>query len=242
MIKKLMLIIILFFITIQVVSAISLSDFDKELFISVFKNVNSDEIDYMARLGLDNEEIGLVLYYYSNADKVLDRNEIKKIVENKESINDFHLYLGMPAIIFEDDLVKLRHPYRERHFPPINEKKYDKTSSHNNKFERVKIRGNNYEYEYQDKKLGIEEKINIKNKKYEYKYKDKNMTEKLEVNYANYKYEYYYKNLNTGRIIKKEGRGEPLNENNVYQEIKKYHEVEEDLSGFSFDITIDLGS
>ncbi len=230
----------LFLITIHAVSAISLDDFDKELFIKVFKNVNSNEIDYMAKLGLDSEEIGLVLYYYSNADKVLDRNEIKKIVENKENIQDYHLYFGMPPIIFEDDLIKFRHPYRERHFPPINEKKYDKTYRSNNRVEKIKIRGKNYEYKYQDKQLGIEEKINIKNKKYEYKYKDRNMTEKLEVNYANYKYEYYYKNLNTGRTIKKEGRGKPLNKNNVYQEIKKYYHVEENLSEFSFEIKIDL--
>ena len=54
------------------------------------------------------------------------------------------------------------------------------------------------------------------------------MIERLEVHNANNKYSYYYKNLNSGRTIKKEGRGRKASKYNVYEELReKYKDLEE---------------
>ncbi|RCW52550.1 MULTISPECIES: hypothetical protein [Halanaerobium] len=210
-------------------AAAGLDDFDKQLLIRVFKDVDSEDIEYMARLGLNSKDISLILYYYSNSGKILDRDELDRMIRNRERINEFHRYFGMPAIIFDDDLIRFRHPYRERHFPPFNSKKYDKKYKFNGGTEVLKVRGNNYDYKYNNNRTGVEEKIEIKNKKYEYYYRDRNMIEMLEVHHANNKYSYYYKNLNTGRVIQKEGRGQRATRDNVYEELKeKYHDLEDD--------------
>lgn len=231
MIKKLTILslVILFVLSSISAAAVEINDFDKNLLIRVFKDVKSEDVEYMAKLGLDSQDISLILYYYSNSDKKLDKDELDRLVRNRERINDFHRYFGMPSIIFDDDLVKFRHPKRERHFPPLNTKKYDKKYEFKNGTEIIKVRGNNYDYKYNNKRTGVEEKIEIKNQKYEYYYRDRNMTEKLEVHHANKKYSYYYKNFNTGRIIKKEGNGRRADKYNVYQELKeKYHDLEDD--------------
>jgi len=210
-------------------AAVEIDDFDKNLLIRVFKDVDSDDVEYMARLGLDSKDIGLILYYYSNSDKKLDKNELDRLVRNRERINEFHNYFGMPAIIFDDELVRFRHPHRKRNFPPLNTKKYDKKYEFNGGSEIIKVRGNNYDYKYNNKRTGVEEKIEIKNQKYEYYYRDRNMIERLDVHHANKKYSYYYRNLNTGRTIKKEGRGRRADKYNVYEELReKYNEIEED--------------
>jgi len=211
------------------VAAVELDDFDKNLLIRVFKDVDNEDVEYMARLGLDSKDISLILYYYSNSDKRLDKDELDRLIKNREKINEFHHYFGMPAIIFNDDLVRFRHPYRERHFPPFNTKKYDKKYKINGGTEIIKVRGNNYDYRYNNKRTGVEEKIEIKNQKYEYYYRDRNMTERLEVHHANNKYSYYYKNFNNGRTIKKEGRGKKADKYSVYEELKeKYNNLEDD--------------
>jgi len=204
--------------------------------IRVFKDVDSEDVEYMARLGLDSKDISLILYYYSNSDKKLDKDELDRLVRNRERINEFHRYFGMPAIIFDDELVRFRHPYRERHFPPFNTKKYDKKYDINGGTEIIKVRGNNYDYSYNNKRTRVEEKIEIKNQKYEYYYRDRTMIEKLEVHHANNKYSYYYENLNTGRTIKKEGRGRKADKYNVYEELKeRYRDLEENDRDQNYD-------
>jgi len=210
-------------------AAEDLDDFDKNLLIRVFKNVGSDDLDYMARLGLNSRDISLVLYYYSSSGRKLDEDNLREIARNREKIRNFHRYFGLPHIIFDDDLIRFRHPRRDRHYPPLDTKKYDKKYEFPGGSEKIRIRGNNYEYKYENKKDGIEEEIEIKNQKYEYYYKDRNMVEMLNVHYANQKYQYYYKNLNTGQIINREGRGRILDKDLVYEEIKEeYYELEED--------------
>ncbi len=234
----LMYILVLLLICNLSAGALSLSDFDKELLLRVFADVDSGEIDYMARLGLDSEEIGLLFYYYGNAGKKLDEREIDDIIRNRENLEDFNMYFGLPPIIFDDEEVKFRHPKRERHFPPLGDKKYDKRYNFKHGFEKVEVRGNNYNYQYQNKKLGIEEKIEIKNQKYEYFYRDTNMEEKLEVKYPSNKYNYYYKNFNTGKTIKKEGWGEPLTRDKLYRKLKERAREEE--TGFKLNVKINL--
>ena len=231
MLKKitiLSLVIIFIFSSISA-AAVEIDDFDKNLLIRVFKDIDSEDVEYMARLGLDSKDISLILYYYSNSDKKLDKKELDRLVRNKERINEFHRYFGMPAIIFDDELVLFRHPRRERHFPPLNTKKYDRKYQFNGGTEIIKVRGNNYDYKYNNKRTGVEEKIEIKKQKYEYYYRDQNMIEMLDVHHANNKYSYYYRNLNTGRTIKKEGRGRRADKYNVYEELKEsYNELEDD--------------
>ncbi len=209
-------------------AAEELDDFDKSLFIRVFKDVGSDDLDYMARLGLSSKDISLVLYYYSSSGRRLDEDDLREIARNRERIRNFHRYFGIPHIIFDDDLIRFRHPRRDRHYPPLNSKKYDKKYNFKGGSEKVRVRGNNYEYKYNNRITGVEEKIEIKEMKYEYYYKDRNMVEMLNVHYGSRKYQYYYKNLNSGRTIKKEGRGRVLDRDVVYEEIKEeYYELEE---------------
>lgn len=228
--KKILLLTILSVLIITFsAAAVELEDFDKELFVRVFKDVESEDVEYMARLGLDSEDISLILYYYSNSDKRLDRDDLDKLVRNRERISEFHRYYGLPPIIFGDELVRFRHPARERHFPPLNTNKYDKKYKFDGGTEIIKVRGQNYDYKYNNRHTGVEEKIEIKNQKYEYYYKSNNMVEKLSVHHANNKYEYYYKNFNTGRTIKKEGRGRRADKRAVYEELKeKYRNMDKD--------------
>lgn len=231
MLKKITIlsVVLIFILSSISAAALELDDFDKNLLIRVFKDVESEDVEYMAKLGLDSKDISLILYYYSNSDKKLDKDELDRLVRNRERINEFHRYFGMPAIIFEEELVRFRHPYRERHFPPLDTKKYDKKYAFNGGTETIKVRGNNYDYKYTNQRTGVEEKIEIKNQKYEYYYRDRNMIEMLDVHHANNKFSYYYKNLNTGRTIKKEGRGRKTNKYNVYEELKeRYNELEDD--------------
>ena len=88
MIKRIMLltlIAVLFFSSIS--AAINLDDFDKNLLVRVFNDVETKDIEYMARLGLDSKDISLILYYYSNSDKELDKNDLDRLVKNRERIN-----------------------------------------------------------------------------------------------------------------------------------------------------------
>ncbi|MGM0602554.1 MAG: hypothetical protein ACQESS_04510 [Bacillota bacterium] len=257
--KKIFILTVIFLIFLSgLTAAVSLDDFDKELLVKVFKNLDTDELDYMARLGLNSEDISLILYYYSSTGRELDRDDLDRLSRHRNRLDDFHVYFGMPPILFEDDIVRFRHPYRERHFPPLDVKKYDKRYDFKHGYEKVEVRGNNYKYYYRNKKYNIEEKIEVKNKKYEFQYKDRNMIEMMEVNYANYKYHYYYKNLRTGKTIKKEGRGRPLNRDSFYRELKEnyrdkdyYDDDDDDYdddydddkdgdSHFQFEVKIDL--
>ncbi len=225
-------IIVLTLLTILVFTSISaavdLDDFDKSLFIRVFKDVDSDDLDYMAKLGLNSRDISLVLYYYSNSGKELDEEELRNIALTRERLRDFHRYFGLPYIIFDDELIRFRHPRRDRHYPPFDVNKYDKKFEFEGGSEKIKVRGPNYEYKYNNKFTGVEEKIEIKKQKYEYYYKDDNMIEMLDVHYANNKYSYYYKNLNSSRTIKKEGRGRIAERDLIYEELKeRYYELED---------------
>ncbi|RQD73209.1 MAG: hypothetical protein D5S01_08250, partial [Halanaerobium sp. MSAO_Bac5] len=56
---------ILIFLLSTAAFAASLDDFDKELLIRVYKDLDSDDLEYMARLGLNSKDISLILYYYS---------------------------------------------------------------------------------------------------------------------------------------------------------------------------------
>jgi len=229
MIKKIIVLTLLTILLFTSISAaVDLDDFDKSLFIRVFKDVDSDDLDYMARLGLNSRDIGLVLYYYSNSGKELDEDELREIARNRERLRDFHRYFGMPHIIFDDDLIRFRHPRRDRHYPPLDTKKYDRKFEFKGGTEIIKIRGNNYDYKYNNRYTGVEEKIEIKKQKYEYYYKDKNMIEMLDVHFVTNKYSYYYKNLNTGRTIKREGRGRIADKDLIYEELRKeYYELED---------------
>lgn len=230
--KKIFILTVAFLIALSsFTAAVSLDDFDKELLVRVFKNLDTDELDYMARLGLDSEDISLILYYYSSTGRELNRDDLDRLSHHRNKLDDFYVYFGMPPILFEDDIVRFRHPYRERNFPPLNVKKYDKRYDFKHGYEKVEVRGNNYKYYYRNKKYNIEEKIEVKNKKYEFQYKDRNMIEMMEVNYANYKYHYYYKNLRTGRTIKREGKGRPLNKDSFYRELKEHYRNDDYYDG-----------
>lgn len=229
MIKKIIVLTLLTILLFTSISAaVELDDFDKSLFVRVFKDVDSDDLDYMARLGLNSRDISLVLYYYSNSGKELNEDDLREIARKRERLRDFHRYFGMPHIIFDDDLIRFRHPRRDRHYPPLDVNKYDRKFEFRGGTEKIKIRGNNYDYKYNNRYTGVEEKIEIKKQKYEYYYKDENMIEMLDVHYVTNKYSYYYKNLNNGRTIKREGRGRIANKDLIYEELKeRYYELED---------------
>lgn len=236
---------ILIFLLSTAAFAASLDDFDKELLIRVYKDLDSDDLEYMARLGLNSKDISLILYYYSNSGQKLDDHQLRNIARKKDSLDDYHHNFWLPKIIFDDSLIRFRHPKRSRLLPPLNTNKYDRRREHLGGIETIKVRGPNYEYKYINDARGIEEKIEIKMQKYEYYYRDKNMIEKLDVNYANKKYSYYYKNLRTGRTIEKEGRGRKISRETVYNQLKDSYQEDKSENGnngidISFDIIIDL--
>ncbi|ADQ14450.1 hypothetical protein [Halanaerobium hydrogeniformans] len=245
--KVLSLTLIIIFLLSVTAAAVSLDDFDKELLIRVYNDLDSDDLEYMARLGLNSKDISLILYYYSNSGQKLDEHELRNIARKRGSLEKYHHNFWLPNVIFEDSLIRLRHPRRQRLLPPLDSKNYDRKREYRGGIETVRVRGHNYDYSYYNEARGIEEEIEIKNQKYDYYYRDRNMIEKLSVHYANNRYSYYYEDLNTGRTIEKDGRGRQLSRDTVYNQLKdSYQEETDDKDNgdngidISFDIVIDL--
>ena len=115
MLKKITILtlVILFVFTSISAVAVELDDFDKNLLIRVFKDVDNEDVEYMARLGLDSKDISLILYYYSNSDKKLDKMSLIDWLEiENESMNSTvilgcqQLFLMMNLFVFDIPIVR----------------------------------------------------------------------------------------------------------------------------------------
>ena len=231
--KKYSILISLFLIILLLIpfGNIQASDLDVDFFIKLF-NIQKDKIDYFAKFDISNDNLSTMLYLYSNADRELDRNQFEHIVNDNYNWRELSIYFGLPPVLFDDEVIRLRRPNRYRMQVPLDKKHYKNRYKTNSVEERVDLNPGNYEYYYKNKLNDIEEKIEVKQNKYEYYYKNNYMEEKLSVHMVTNKYEYEYINSRTGERIKKEGRGKPISSERLYKRLReeynnKYNEQSE---------------
>ncbi|MFO7815182.1 MAG: hypothetical protein R6V14_05550 [Halanaerobiales bacterium] len=226
------------------------SDLDLDFFSRIF-NIEKDKLDYFTKFDIPNDDLSTIFYLYSNGDRTLSRNQFEHLANNEYNWRELSIYFGLPPIMFEDEVIKLRRPQRDRMQVPFDKKRYENSRKTENIEEKVNITPGKYEYYYRDKGRNIEEKIEVKQNKYEYYYKSNNMEEKLTAHTETNKYEYYYKNFKTGKEIKKEGRGRPIDPDKIYRELREEYEEKEDIKDseqeqedndglFQFDFNIKL--
>lgn len=245
--KSRLIVLVLIFTLLFSINVKADSDLDIDFFIRLF-SVDQDKVDYFASFDISNDNLSTILYLYSNADRTLTRNQFRDLMRENYSWRELSIYFGLPPIMFDDDVIKLRRPNRNRIQVPLGRKRYQKKYKSKNIEERVNLNPGKYEYYYRDKLRGTEEKIEVKQNKYEYYYKSNYMEEKLEVHMVTNKYEYYYKNFYSGREIKKEGRGRPIDSDRLYRELKekienkekeeKNNKDDDDDSGINFSFKI----
>ncbi|MGM0602402.1 MAG: ankyrin repeat domain-containing protein [Bacillota bacterium] len=217
----------------------SAEDFDKELYSEIYKDLSSDDLEYMARLGFNSEDISLILYYYSNSGRKLDYDQLRNIARKKDKLEEYSHNFWLPKIIFDDSLISLKRPKRERILPPLDSKDFSRSREYSGGIERVQV-SPDYLYSYFNNEKRIEEKIKIKKQEYDYHYSDKNMVEKLNVDYTSNIYSYYYKNKKTGQILEKQARGRKLTREIVYNELsgKKNNDNTDILTYYTADDTV----
>jgi len=220
--KKYSILISLFLIILLLIpfGNIQASDLDVDFFIKLF-NIQKDKIDYFAKFDISNDNLSTMLYLYSNADRELDRNQFEHIVNDNYNWRELSIYFGLPPVLFDDEVIRLRRPNRYRMQVPLGKKHYSNRYKTNSVEEKVDLNPGKYEYYYKNKLNDIEEKIEVKQNKYEYYYKNNYMEEKLSVHMVTNKYEYEYKNSRTGERIKKEGRGKPISSERLYNRLRK---------------------
>ncbi|MCF8000504.1 MAG: hypothetical protein K9K76_01415 [Halanaerobiales bacterium] len=223
---------------------------DTDFFSQLF-NIEKDKLDYFIQFDLPEEDLSTIFYLYSNGDRTLSRNQFEYLANNQYNWRELSIYFGLPPIMFEDEIIKLRRPRRDRMQVPFDKKKYKNSRKTKNIEEKINMSPGKYEYYYRNKANDIEEKIEVKQNKYEYYYKSNNMKEKLTAHMKTNKYEYYYKNIKTGKEIKKEGYGNSIDPKIIYENLRKKYEEKEDMednepkqedngSLFSFDFNIKI--
>ena len=218
MLTLVLILILLFSVNVQ-----ASSDLDVDFFIKLF-NVEKDQIDYFAKFDISNDNLSTILYFYSNADRTLTKDQFRYLRQRSYNWRELSIYFGLPPIMFEDKPLKLRRPKRERMQVPFGKKRYSNRRKTNNIEEKVELNPGKYEYYYKNKARDIEEKIEVKQNKYEYYYKSNQMEEKLEVHMKTYKYEYHFEDFLTGREIKKEGRGQYIEPDKLYRELQEKYD------------------
>src|SRR6056297_4344314 len=211
------------------------SELDFDFFIKLF-NVDKDELDYFAKFDISNDNLSTILYFYSNADRTLTRDQFNYLMQQSYNWRELSIYFGLPPVMFDDKVIRLRRPNRERMQVPLDRKKYKNKFKTKNIEEKVELNPGKYEYYYRNKARDIEEKIEVKQNKYEYFYKSNKMEEKLSAHNQTNNYEYYYKNFKTGKEIKKEGQGRLINSEKIYSELREEYEKEEDKKDSEQDV------
>src|SRR6056297_2494 len=151
---------ILIFLISTVAFAASMEDFDKELFSEIYKDLNSDDLEYMAGLGFNSKDISMILYYYSNSGKKLDYDQLRNIARKKDELEEDSHNFWLPKIIFDDSLIRLKRPKRARILPPLGTKDYSRSREYSGGIERVQV-SSDYLYSYFNNEQRIEEKIEI---------------------------------------------------------------------------------
>jgi hypothetical protein len=189
------------------------SDLDINFFARIF-NVEDDKLDYFTKFDISNDDLSTIFYLYSNGDRTISKNQFEYLANNQYNWRELSIYFGLPPIMFEDEVVKLRRPQRNRMQVPFNKKSYKNSRKTKN----------------------VEEKIEVKQNKYEYYYKSNKMEERLSAHNQTNKYEYYYKNFETGKEIKKEGQGRLINSDKIYSELREEYEKEEDKKDSEQDV------
>ncbi len=203
------------------------AELDFDFFIKLF-SVEKDELDYFAKFDISNDNLSTILYFYSNADRTLTRDQFSYLMKHRYNWRELSIYFGLPPVMFDDEVIRLRRPNRERMQVPLDRKRYKDRYKTKKTEEKVELNPGKYEYYYRNKIRDIEEKIEVKQNKYEYYYKSNQMEEKLSVHMVTNKYEYYFKNFYTGREIKKEGRGRPIDSERLYQELREKYKEDDD--------------
>lgn len=227
-------------------------DLDMDFFSELF-NIEKEKLDYFTQFDLPEEDLSTIFYLYSNGDRTLSKNQFEHLANNKYNWRELSIYFGLPPIMFEDEIIRLKRPNRDRMQVPFDKKKYENSRKTENIDEEVKMTPGKYNYYYKNKNRNIEEKTVVKQNKYEYYYKSNNMEERLTAHMKTYEYEYYYKNFNTGKEIKKEGQGQPIEPDRVYSKLRDEYEKEEEIKDseqeqeddgslfpFDFDINLDF--
>ena len=249
--KSILFIIITLTIILSISGTISASlDLDLDFISRVF-NIEKEKLDYFTQFEIPKEDLSTIFYLYSNGDRTLSRNQFEYLANNQYNWRELSIYFGLPPIMFEDEIIKLRRPHRNRMQVPFDKKRFKNSRQTKNIEEKINMSPGKYEYYYKNKANDIEEKIEVKQNKYEYYYKSNNMKEKLTAHMKTNKYEYYYKNIKTGKEIKKEGRGNPIDPKMIHENLRVKYEEKEDMeenetkqedndSLFSFDFNIKI--
>jgi|AntRauTorckE6833_2_1112554.scaffolds.fasta_scaffold00740_6 hypothetical protein len=215
-------------------------DLDVDFFIKLF-NIGQDKLDYFADFDMSNEDLSTILYLYSNADRELTKDQFENIDRSKYDWRELSIYFGLPPILFDNEIIKLRRPNRYRMQVPLGETRYKNRYKTNSVEESVNLNPGRYQYYYKNKLNDIEEKIDVKQNKYEYYYKSNYIEEQLSVHMVTNKYEYHYRNLRTGERIKKEGVGKPIKSDRVYNQLREEYyktdnEENDNEKGLNFQI------
>ncbi|SJZ52824.1 hypothetical protein [Selenihalanaerobacter shriftii] len=213
------------------------TDFVKNVF-----NIEDQKIRYFKKFDLKPEELSFILYLHSMSNRPVTDKEVNFIISNKNNWGRVTWHFGLPPIMFEEEILTFRHPMqtRSRLYLPLG--KTGHKSRHRGFIkEKLNVDYNKYEYKYENKRAKIKEKIEIKLDKYEYKYENRRsgIKEKLEVKYPSYKYEYHYINRMTGKNIKQEGIGRPINPRIFYKNLRNKKDEDSNFH-LSININIDL--
>lgn len=172
-------------------------------------NVDASLVFNLEKRGVERRDQAGLFYLYGMAGERFDpdrfESQWRPNYGRDIEFEEIAWQLGVPPVIFPDEVFQWRRPYHERDF---NRKgRWPE--------ETVKQGKDKYEYTYEDRPNDIKEKIRITRDKYEFAYESRHEEEKLTVDLKKMTYKYKYKNTRTNEKIERSGTVLPMTAENI---------------------------
>src|SRR6056297_3779254 len=119
------------------------SELDFDFVIKLF-SVEKDELDYFAKFDISNDNLSTILYFYSSADRTLTRDQFRYLMKHRYNWRELSIYFGLPPVMFDDEVIRLRRSNRERMQVPLDKKRYKDRYKTKNIEEKVELNPGKY--------------------------------------------------------------------------------------------------
>lgn len=234
--NKLIIITLLSFLL--VIMSVNVLAINESFFANTF-GVSEAELKYFDKRDVDDEDLAAILYLYSNSNRTLTKEKFEFIMRNEYKWTELAVKLGMPPVMFKDDVLKLRRPDTggDRLEADIQKSRFGANYMTDDDrpfgiYDRIKYNNDTFVSNFSNRKAGTSERVDISKNWYRFNYRSMSIQEMLKINRNTNKYEYHYINMDTGEEIMQSGKAVSLDADLLYTNLK--------ASGMKFDVHLDF--
>ena len=236
--RKNNLIIITLLSFLLVIMSVNVLAINESFFANTF-GVSEAELKYFDKRDVDDEDLAAILYLYSNSNRTLTKEKFEFIMRNEYKWTELAVKLGMPPVMFKDDVLKLRRPDTggDRLEADIQKSRFGANYMTDDDrpfgiYDRIKYNNDTFVSNFSNRKAGTSERVDISKNWYRFNYRSMSIQEMLKINRNTNKYEYHYINMDTGEEIMQSGKAVSLDADLLYTNLK--------ASGMKFDVHLDF--